>query len=126
MSCHRLLQRGFAAMYGYSLPPIHGFQMPLQPAESEADLTEYVDAAVHAESAKALRFKMKGASVLTAVNGCEGHIPKLIVYSINNIGQMFDCTHVPSKKYMLHHEISFDFQSSKLLIYLNISSLKAR
>ena len=69
MSCHRLLQRGFAAMYGYPLPQIHGFQMPSQPAHSDADLTEYANAAVHAESAKALHFKMKGARVLTAITG---------------------------------------------------------
>ena len=60
MSCHRLLQRGFAKLYGYSLTSetLHGSR----PVSSEA-MTEYVDAVIFAENAIDLHYKMKGASV---------------------------------------------------------------
>lgn len=60
MSCHRLLQRGFAKLYGYSLTTDTSHEPHL--ATSEA-MTEYVDAVVFAENAFDLHYKMKGARV---------------------------------------------------------------
>ena len=62
MACHRLLQRGFAKLYGYSLreADVQTNPDPQITPDHEA-LTEYANVAVLAESWKDLHYKMKGA-----------------------------------------------------------------
>ena len=67
MGCHRLLQRGFAHLYSYSLSKTHddhddddGFG-GVPALRDDQSLAEY-DKALLAQNAKDLHFKMKGAS----------------------------------------------------------------
>ena len=64
MSCHRLLQRGFARLYGYNLSatdkPVASDGVP---ADSTC-LTEFSESAMMAENMKDLHYKMKGARYL--------------------------------------------------------------
>ena len=61
MSLHRLLQRGFASLFGYKE----------KLALSETDLSEYSSAILVATSMSDLHFKMKGARCL-AKTYCNG------------------------------------------------------
>ena len=60
MSCHRLLQRGFARLYSYNLDRDAPAKMETS-TDSGLVLAEYVNSAVCAENTKDLYFKMKGA-----------------------------------------------------------------
>lgn len=63
MSCHRLLQRGFARLYSYNLDP--GAPVNKETStDSGLSLAEYANSAVCAENTKDLYFKMKGARCL--------------------------------------------------------------
>ena len=62
MSCHRLLQRGFAKLYSYKLRPDSHVPSTFDAAAGDAyALAEFVNSSACAESAKDLHYKMKGA-----------------------------------------------------------------
>lgn len=59
MSCHRLLQRGFAHLYSYNIAKPN---VDDSDGGEKSSLTEYANSALVAENAKDLHYKMKGAS----------------------------------------------------------------
>lgn len=62
MSCHRLLQRGFARLYSYKLNPESRVPANFDASADDAfALSEFVNSSACAESAKDLHYKMKGA-----------------------------------------------------------------
>ena len=64
MSVHRLLQRGFASLYGYTVAPAghEAVETSITTRKSSEELTEFGDLELHSESMRSLHFKMKGAS----------------------------------------------------------------
>lgn len=66
MGVHRLLQRAFARLYGYSLPPAQSARDEFMADMcSVPNMDDYTTAALSASSMADLHFKVKGARHLS-------------------------------------------------------------
>lgn len=74
MCLHRLLQRGYAQLYGYTLPPPTQSSDLLKRQECSDDLavqcSDYATAALVAANMAELNFKMKGVRFLSVNLEC--------------------------------------------------------
>ena len=66
---HRLLQRGFAKLYGYNLPSGQSLDAVIHDERAVAE-TDYVQAALESQSTPELHYNMKGARFFVSVQLC--------------------------------------------------------